>query len=137
MSFSWAPVSFTASDDYDSAHDVRLGAAVRWHWWPKETLVPWISLGVGAELLSFQSGTYTDVDATGYDLELQIGGDLQVSRSWTLGPYASARAGTYRTLSLHPHWRGGSPSEVSLSFSDLALHEWFTIGVRGTFASIL
>jgi hypothetical protein len=109
---------------------------MRWHWPWLERLRPWVSLGVGVEWLSFRSNGFTDVRARGYDLDLQIGSDVRMSRSWTLGPYASARVGTYRHLALHPHWRGGSPSQVDLSFSDLAMHEWFTIGVRGTFATI-
>ena len=138
VSFTYAPVSFAvASYDSDSANDFYLGAALRWHWLSRGTLHPWVSLGLGVEWLSFHSNDYTDVEARGYDLDLQIGSDTRVSRSWTIGPYASARAGIYKHLSLHPHWRGGSPSEVDLSFSDLALHEWFTVGLRGTFASIL
>lgn len=134
---TYAPVSFAATGYDDSAKDFHLGAAMRWHWLSHGTLQPWVSLGLGAEWLSFHSGTFTDVAARGYDLDLQIGSDTRVSRSWTLGPYASARVGTYEHLSLDPHWRGGSPSEVDLSFSDLAMHEWLTIGARGTFASIL
>jgi hypothetical protein len=138
VSLSYAPLSFAASSyDSDSAKDFHLGAALRWHWLSRGTLYPWVSLGLGVEWLSFHTGDFTDVEARGYDLDLQIGSDIRVSRSWTLGPYASARAGVYEHLSLDPHWRGGSPSEVDLSFSDLAMHEWFTIGVRGTFASIL
>jgi hypothetical protein len=136
VSVVYAPVSRATYDDTGSAHDGRLGAALRWHSLSLETLHPWASLGIGIDWLSVHGDPVMDVDARGYDLDLQIGSDVRMSRSWTLGPYASARVGTYQHLSLHPLWRGGSPSQVDLSFSDLAMHEWFTIGVRGTFASI-
>lgn len=136
VSLAYAPVTTVASGDAESANDARLGAALRWHALSLERLHPWVSLGLGVEWFSFRSNGYTDVGARGYDLDLQIGSDVHMSRSWTLGPYASTRVGAYRHLSLHPHWRGGSPSQVDLSFSDMAMHEWFTIGVRGTFASI-
>lgn len=138
VSLAYAPLSFVATSyDSDSAKDFHLGAALRWHWLSRGTLHPWVSLGLGVEWLSFQSNDYTDVEAKGYDLDLQIGSDIRVRRSWTIGPYASVRAGMYEHLSLHPHYRGSSPSEVDLSYSDRAIHEWFTIGVRGTFASTL
>ena len=138
VNLSYAPLSFvTSSYDSDSAKDFHLGAALRWHSLSRGTLHPWVSLGLGVEWLSFRRDTDTDVEAKGYDLDLQIGSDIRVSRLWTLGPYASVRAGMYEHLALHPHWRGGSPSEVDLSSSDMALHEWFTIGVRGTLASTL
>lgn len=136
LALTYAPVSLGDSGYAESANTIRVGTALRWHWLWNGTLRPWVSLGPGVEWLSFKRGIVTDVDARGYDMDLQIGGDLRVSRSWTFGPYAGARVGTYQHLSLHPHSRGGSPSDVDLSFSDLALHEWFTIGVRGTFASI-
>ncbi len=137
VSAAYAPLTLVASGDAGSASDLRLGTALRWHWLMLERLKPWISLGLGVEWLDYRSsGENTDVGARGYDLDLQIGSDVRLSRSWTMGPYASARVGTYRHLSLHPHWRGGSPSEVDLSFSDMAMHTWFTIGVRGTLAPI-
>jgi hypothetical protein len=67
------------------------------------------------EWLSFHSNTLTDVEARGNDLDLETGSDIRVSCSWTVGPYASARTGTYKHLSLHPHWRGDRPSKVDLS----------------------
>jgi hypothetical protein len=138
VSLSYVPLTFVASSyDSDSAKDYHLGAALRWHWPSSGTLHPWVSLGLGVEWLSFRRGTDTDVEAKGYDLDLQIGSDVRLSRWWTLGPYVSVRAGMYDHLALHPHFRGGSPSEVDLSYSDRALHEWFTIGIRGTFASTL
>lgn len=136
VSTTYAPVTLVASSNTGSASDLRLGAALRWHWLLLERLKPWVSLGLGVEWLHFLSNADTDVGARGYDLDLQIGSDVRMSRSWTMGPYASARVGTYRHLSLHPHWRGGSPSEEDLSFSDMAMHAWFTIGVRGTLAPI-
>lgn len=136
VSVAYAPVTLAISGGADSANDGHLGAALRWHWPSLEPLEPWVAFGLGVEWLSYRSNGFTDVGARGYDLDLQIGSDVRMGRSWTLGPYASARVGTYQHLSLHPHWRGGSPSQVDLSFSDLALHEWFTIGVRGTFASM-
>jgi hypothetical protein len=138
VSLSYAPLSFvTSSYDSDSARDFHLGAALRWHSLSRGTLHPWVSLGLGVEWLSVHSNDYTDAEAKGYDLALQIGSDVRVGRLWTLGPYASVLAGMYTHLSLDSHCRGCSPSEADLSSSDRALHEWFTIGVRGTFASNL
>jgi hypothetical protein len=136
VSGTYAPVTVRTSGATDSAYDARLGAALRWHWLSVERLHPWVSFGVGIEWFRSRNLGDIDVDANGYDWDLQIGSDVRMGRAWTLGPYASARVGRYRHLSLRPHWRGGSPSQEDVSLSDSAMHEWFTIGVRGTFASV-
>ena len=137
LNVMYAPIVLgICGDEADaSASDIRLGAAVRWHRPTQRIVHPWISLGPGYEKFHYVGGC-TDIDLTGVDLDFQVGGDIHLSASWTVGPFASARVGTYVHMYAFPPWRGGSPSDQAISAGDLALHEWLSIGLRGTFASV-
>jgi hypothetical protein len=105
---------------------------VRFHFRTERLLSPWISLGLGYELLHFETqGGSASLD--GYDLDLQTGGDLRTARNWTFGPYLGLRLGTYTHMNTYPSWRRATRQSVDISFQDQAIHAWVTLGVRGTF----
>ena len=136
LNLTYAPIVLgTCGDEADaSASDIRLGTALRWHRLSRRIVRPWISLGLGYERFHYVGGC-PDINLTGVDLDFQVGGDIHLSPSWTVGPFVGARVGTYVYMYAFPHWRGGSPSDQPISAGDLALHEWLSIGLRGTFAS--
>lgn len=137
LNLTYAPIVLgTCADGADaSASDIRLGTALLWHRLSRRIVRPWLSLGLGYERFRYVGGC-PDVNLTGFDLDFQVGGDIRLSPSWTVGPFASARVGTYVHMAASPHWRGSSPSDEAISTGDLALHEWFSMGLRGTFGAV-
>jgi hypothetical protein len=109
-----------------------LGGDLRFHFRTDRGLSPWVSLGLGYELLHFETGGGS-ASLSGYAVDLQAGGDFRTSSRWTVGPYLGLRIGTYRHTDFYAFWRGASPQSVDISYEDQAVHEWVTIGVRGTF----
>ena len=110
----------------------HLGGELRFHFRTDRSLSPWFSLGFGYELLHFETD---EGSATfdGYGVDLQAGGDFRVGQKWTVGPYVGLRVGTYTHIFSYPAWRGASRESTDLSYEDLAIHAWVTLGVRGTF----
>lgn len=109
-----------------------LGGDVRFHFRTDRLLSPWIALGLGYELLHFETqGGSASLD--GYSLDLQAGGDFRTGRNWTFGPYLGLRIGTYTHMNTYPSWRGALRQNADIPFEDQAIHAWVTLGVRGTF----
>jgi hypothetical protein len=107
-----------------SASVVLYGAEVHYHFVPRGTFDPWIGVGVGLEnvkISSPESGLSRSASLTGVDFAiLQAGGDYR----GVVGPCAMFGIGQYTSGSF-----GGLPAGIQSQ----ALHEWFTLGVRGVF----
>jgi hypothetical protein len=137
LNLTYAPVVLAGgcAEYFASASETHLGAALRWHRPSQRIVRPWISLGLGYDRYRYKGGC-PDVDFKGVDLDFQVGGDIRVTSSWTIGPFASARVGTYVHRYVQGHSRSsGGPVDEAISAGDLALHEWFSMGLRGTFDS--
>jgi len=106
---------------------------------PQGAWTPWIGLGSGLEAASFEvkQGPAKITGSTrGWEyLNLQAGADLQVSPAFRTGLFVSWAVGTY-------HYQGGEVSGTSSPLdgssggglgSDAASHNWFTVGLRGSF----
>jgi hypothetical protein len=107
-----------------SASVVLYGAEVHYHFVPRGTFDPWIGVGVGLEnvkISSPESGLSSSASLTGFDFAiLQAGGDYR----GVVGPCLMFGVGEYTS---------GSAGGQSASIQSQALHEWFTLGVRGVF----
>jgi len=117
-----------------SGHDLKLGLEGKYSFLPKSGADPWIGLGVAYEDLKLvhegtitypppdsQSGPYTlGFGFQGVDLDLKAGVDFKATEALSAGPFVSYSVGEY----FH-----GSDGTIESK----ALHEWLTIGVRGTF----
>jgi hypothetical protein len=138
LNLTYAPIVLAGgcADLDPSTNATRVGAALRWHRLSQRIVRPWISLGLGYEYYRYTGGC-TDVELSGIDFDFQVGADIHASPSWTVGPFASARVGTYVHMYAHGHDRSqaGNPTDEWISAGDLAIHEWLSIGLRGTFAS--
>jgi hypothetical protein len=113
-----------------SASDTRVGGELRLHIVPEQILSPWGAVGVGYEWLSHSA----DVDRThsGWDFEIQVGGDVRMTSFLTLGPYLGLRVGTFG----HVRASGGTlsgPIDQAIPDSLQATHGWWLFGVRGAF----
>ncbi|HMJ10422.1 MAG TPA: hypothetical protein VK524_03395 [Polyangiaceae bacterium] len=117
-------------DDADScsAKDLRFGIQAQYHVSPGESFNPWFGLGIGYEILDYSvedDNVVGEGSFKGFEFaHLQAGGDFKISDAVGLGPFVSFSLGQYSTFGF------GDSSE---SFEKKAMHEWLTIGARGTF----
>jgi len=112
-----------------SASDTRIGVEARLHFLAEQPFSPWISGGLGYESFSLsESGAIAaDASLTGVDFDFQVGGDIRVNPTFTLGPFLGVRTGTYSSVS-----SSGSTS-VDIPDANQSAHGWITFGVRGAF----
>jgi outer membrane protein W len=113
-----------ACDDC-SASQMRFGLQGQYHISPGESLDPWVGLGIGYEIMNFKapnplgSGT-VESDFKGFEfLNIQGGADFKVADSFAVGPFLSFSLGQYS--------KAGDQD-----IEETAMHQWFTLGVKGT-----
>lgn len=121
-----------------STHDVRLGAQVQYHISPDAQVDPWVGAGIGYEWLTFGfEGGGTKLSSTGHGFEfinLQGGADFAVAPNFGLGPFVMLSVGQYSDVSNDCSGSSCDPGDSSSdSIDKKAMHEWLTLGVRGTF----
>jgi hypothetical protein len=110
-------------------YDLEALGEVRLYPFPNSTVTPWVSFGMGWEImhLSFNDPSNPTATYAGPILgNFQIGVDVR-SKSFAAGPYFGAEIGEFTARSLDPE----PPGEPS-TFPHAA-HEWFTIGLRGSY----
>jgi hypothetical protein len=113
------PSGFSCSD-----HDVEIGIEGQYHFAPSRPLDAWLGLGLGYELeretltLAGQSQDYS-LDGPQF-LKLQGGADVRVGRVMTVGPFISFSLSEYT-------------KDTGNDIAAPALHEWLSLGVKGTF----
>ncbi len=131
-----------ATDVSCGVHDVRLGIQAQYHILPKGSVDPWVGAGIGYEWLTFgidisNAGQSSNVSSTGHGFEfinLQGGADFSVAPGFGLGPFLSLSVGQYSKSS--SSCDGSGCDGLNTSSRDIdkkALHQWLTLGVRGTF----
>jgi outer membrane protein W len=115
-----------------SATDIKLGANVHYHFLPAATFDPWVGVGAGYEWLhSSASKGEMDVSSTGHGFELlnlQVGGDYRLAKQVAIGPFVGFSLGQYSKASITTNGK-----EASGDIEKTAMHEWLTLGVKGTF----
>jgi hypothetical protein len=139
--FQFAP-AFTANDLCNrtagngdcssSGTDLRFGGFAKYTFSPDAKVAPWIGVGVGYEILdaSLTAGANTyESSAKGFEYaSLHLGGDYHVLPELTVGPTISLSFAQYSSYSAT-----GPGLSDSGDYKSTALHEWFTIGLRGQF----
>jgi outer membrane protein W len=115
-----------------SASDIRIGLQGQYHISPGESMNPWVGLGVGYEMIGTKAeaggaevkGNYSGLEFA----NIQGGADFKVGDSMAVGPFLSFSIGQY------------SKGEVTTpagtfegDITDKAMHQWLTLGVKGTF----
>jgi hypothetical protein len=132
-------------------HGLRFGAQVHYHLAPERSLDPWIGAGIGYEWLTSSvssSGSIVPNGAPGPAslsttvhgfefVNLQGGLDFKPweRSNFGVGPFVSFSLGEYDSGSIAC---GGTacnvvPSSRSSDVREKGIHEWLTLGVRGTF----
>lgn len=126
------PKSDCASGASCSGLDTRVGISAQYHILPEAKFDPWVGVGTGYEWLTAkvsQGDASASETAHGFEfVNLQLGGDYRVSNQFAIGPFASLSLGQFSKQSLSLNGR-----DTSGDIDKTALHEWITLGVKGTF----
>lgn len=83
---------------------------------------PWVGVGLGYEQIKLKGAQDITIRGTEF-LNFQAGHDWRVGATGEIGPFVSFALGQYSEMAV-----GGQ----SGTLADKKMHEWFTIGVRGT-----
>jgi hypothetical protein len=118
-----------------SAAGWRFGVEAEYQFAPAAFVNPWVSLGVGYELLhshvKVQMGQFVYDRAFAYSgpdlLHLQAGVDLGVSPAFGVGPFASVSFARYLDCSAED-----AGARVDCELVEGATHSWLAVGVRGS-----
>ncbi|MGZ3474921.1 MAG: hypothetical protein ACXWUG_11955, partial [Polyangiales bacterium] len=121
-----------------SGSDMRFGVNAQYHLMPDQSFDPWVGVGIGYEILSLKesaNGRDGKSSAKGLEfLNLQVGGDYKVAPNLGIGPFISFSLGQYSGASVD---NGAGSTDIDFDGEagrpKKALHEWLTIGLRGTF----
>ena len=115
-----------------SASVVRLGVQGTYAFAPMSGFLPWAGAGIG-----YEWGTYTikgggeefKVGASGFEfLNLQVGGDYQVSPQLAVGPFLGVSFAQYGKVTFDD----GLTTETQ-TIQDKGMHEFVQFGIRGKF----
>lgn len=111
--------------DFQALADVRVYAA------PNSIASPWLSFGVGWEVMHVNFDTGGPSATATYQGPVlgnfQVGLDLR-GRAVAIGPYVGVGLAEFTLHALDP-----SPAGESSSVGAHALHEWFTLGLRASY----
>jgi len=111
-----------------SGSTMDLGVMAAYHIMPDQSFDPWVGLGVGYEIAKLSASAGGQSQSTSYSgltfANIQVGGDYRVNNNLGIGPFVSFALGQYSSCSV---------DNGSCSIADKAMHEWLTIGVRGTY----
>lgn len=112
-----------------SASLINLGVMGAYHLMPDQSFDPWVGVGVGYEIAKFKESSGSTEGGGSYSgltfLNLQAGGDYKVDPAFGIGPFISLAIGQYGSCSLD--------SGKDCKLDQKTLHEWFTIGAKGTY----
>jgi hypothetical protein len=123
-------------------HDVRAGIDAQIHFIPSGSVDPWVGFGFGHDWLtvnlsggpSGSAGASVRQTLDGWNFaDLMVGVDLHVTRGLALGPYLEATSGSFASASASASGGGAASQSQSSDISNQSSHQWFTLGVRGTY----
>lgn len=129
-SYGFGSVAGAMKDQCDAANQrcsstsLRIGGQIAYSFaQPYEPLDPWIAVGIGYEGITVKR--YTSETRNGSEWAILQGGlDWRLSTATSVGAFASLSFGTYTDVS------GGSQPGV---ITNRGVHEWVTLGLRGSF----
>ena len=139
------PASGVCQGGSCSGSDVRAGVEAQFHFRPGFRFDPWLGVGTGYEWLhvaSWSSGkvqdgvdTSTDANLTlrGWEIvNAQAGLDYALCTGVRVGPFVGFSIGEFENASQSSTLRGTEHAS-STDIQQTALHEWLTLGLRGSF----
>lgn len=103
----------------------------------KAPLTPWLGVGLGYEQggleAKFGGGAKFEETVSGYELNLQGGGDYKVTDQFSVGPYVMVSIGQYTTVKDKTSGAGPAFDGTTSLKINGKLHEWFGFGLAGKF----
>jgi hypothetical protein len=105
---------------------------------------PWVGVGIGHEWLELDlsaSGGSGSSQASetfeGWNFaDLMFGLDFHTGPSAAIGPYFEVTSGSFTSVSASASSTGSSTTSASADISSQSSHQWFTLGVRGTYEAM-
>ncbi len=120
---------FKASDEFDSISALRFGVQGEYEFGKVGPALPFAALRVGYVSESAKVAAGGTEKTSGWEYFTLVGGaDFEAGKGFAVGPFVSFSLGQYTSET-----PAGGSSE-SIPSSDRALHEWLTIGVRGSYS---
>jgi hypothetical protein len=139
------PASGVCQGGSCSGSDVRAGLEAQFHFRPGRRFDPWLGVGTGYEWLHLaswspgkvQDGIDTSTDANltlrGWEIvNAQAGLDYALCTGVRVGPFVGFSIGEFENASQSYTVRGIEHAS-STDIQQTALHEWLTLGLRGSF----
>ena len=115
-----------------SGNDLKFGAQFHYHLMPEQTIDPWGGIGIGYEIanLSESSGGASAGESfSGFQfVDLQLGADYKAMPNLGIGPFVDFSLGQFSNCSV-----SGGGAGTTCKIQQTAMHEWFTIGIRGAY----
>jgi hypothetical protein len=112
---------------------LHLGVEFQYHILPAALVNPWIGYGIGYESMQISMskvGQSVDVTVTGVEFaRFMAGVDFRVDPIFGIGPFSDISLGQFSNVRSDPSGRASIDQEIPRK----AMHEWFTVGVRGVF----
>jgi hypothetical protein len=127
--YGYGMVASKSSDALSSITSWRLGVQGEYEFAKVGPAIPFAAVRIGyvTETLEGKDGVGSG-SASGWEYLTLIGGaDFEVAKGFAVGPFVSLALGQYTTEK-----SPGGESE-SIPSGDRTMHEWLTIGVRGSF----
>jgi hypothetical protein len=134
--YGYGLVASKSNDVIGSISSWRFGVQGEYEFAKVGPAIPFAALRVGyvTETLGGKNG-FGSASASGWEYFTLIGGaDFDVAKGLAVGPFVSFAVGQYTTAkeAKDPVTGEGGESK-SIPSGDRTLHEWLTIGVRGSF----
>jgi hypothetical protein len=116
-----------------SGSDLKFGAQFHYHLMPDQTIDPWAGIGIGYEIGSASAsagGQSAGASYSGFQfVDIQVGADYKAMPNLGIGPFIDFSLGQFSSCS----FTGAASGTGSCSIPQQAMHEWFTIGLRGAY----
>ena len=116
-----------------TANDLMFGFDFHYHLMPEEHFDPWGGIGIGYEILNVDEsagGLSNGVSRNGFQfVNLQVAADYKARPNLGIGPFVMFSLGQFSHCS--STFMGMSTPNCTIP--NQALHEWFTIGIRGAY----
>ncbi len=126
-SYGFGMIASNIKDSTDSISTLNLGVQALYDFPAFQQIKPWAGLGVGYEWMTISPKVGDSAKADGWEFaRLQVGADYAVAKNFNTGLFLSYSFAQFGTVS-----SGGV--SVSVPSDQKAMHEWFQIGIRGSY----
>ncbi len=134
-SYGYAMIASNSKDFMNSAYTLNFGVQALYDFPAFQQIKPWAGLGIGYEMFN---GSVKDAAGGGtmsYDgwefARLQVGADYSVAKNFSTGLFLSYSFAEFGSAKLSGN--SDPTANFSGSITDKTMHQWFQIGIRGSY----